>query len=335
MGPNREINKMKNLLIFSALIGVCLSANGQSRLMGTILDSEDGKPIPYVNIGIPGTSVGTASFENGAFEIVIPELHKKDSIWFSAIGYKPSRTLPGVIAPDGLPITIKLVRDVVVLKEVVVKVGKKVKPTQIGLSGKSFMAQQFSSREGGAAMAILLNEEGKSIDMLSSTIHISKNELSEFKLRCRLLEAENGYPGRDLLDQSVVVSSTIRKGSVTVDLSSYNLSVNKPFFLVFEWVMDRAMSDYYKRMQSRPAWLPAGSLIENRKTIVLLNEKREVVKKIPMTKEQREEYETIRMRYTEFSVRPTRFKCFARSSSMGKWVEVERDVICHVTGYTQ
>lgn len=320
---------MKKLLIFLTWTSICIATRGQIRLSGTILDNEDGRPIPYVNIGIHGTTVGTASYENGEFEIVIPELYKEDSILFSAIGYKPLKK--SIVAIPSM--TVRLIKDVVVLDAVTIKASKKVKPIQLGLSGNSNMAQQLTSQKGGAAMAILLNEAGNSIDILNATIHISKNELPEFKLRCRIFEVEDGKPGRDLLNQSVVVSSSIRKGNVTVDLSSYNLSVNKPFFLAFEWVMDKATSDFYKRMETRPAWLPVGSSVYNRNTIVFLDENREVVKKIPMTKAQQKEYEEIRMRMTEFSVKPSKFKSFARSSSMSNWEEVERDVICHVTGY--
>ncbi|MBK7869772.1 MAG: hypothetical protein IPJ74_03340 [Saprospiraceae bacterium] len=124
---------------------------------------------------------------------------------------------------------------------------------------KSNSGTALSSKIGGAAMALMMNEKSENLLLQAATVYIHENELSEFKLRCRIVSAEGGLPGKDLLNENVIISSSIKKGTLSVDLSSYNLLINKPFFLVFEWIVDKTLVDYYNRLATqRPAWWPKG-----------------------------------------------------------------------------
>ncbi len=59
----------------------------QNYIQGKIVD-EKGEPVPYVNIGIENTYIGTISEMNGGFELKIPEKFITEVIRFSSIGYK-------------------------------------------------------------------------------------------------------------------------------------------------------------------------------------------------------------------------------------------------------
>jgi hypothetical protein len=326
-----KVMTKKCMLIMMAWLSLS-GAYGQVEIRGTTIDKKHGSAVPYVNIGIRGTATGTASFETGEFRISIPNEHINDSLTFSTIGYK------AVIMPirqfsTDKQVVIKLEEDVIMLREVVVSYSRKASDIKWGLSGKSNSAMQFSSSEGGAAMALLVNENNKKVALEMATIDISRNELPEFKLRCRIMDVENGKPGKDLLQQNVVISSNIKEGLVPVDLSPFNLVLDRPFFVVFEWVLDKATSDYYKNLkENRPAWWPKGASVYNGKTLVIFDDQHKIAKKIPMTKEQQEEYERIRQRQTEFSTKKSKLKCFVRNSSMDEWTETERDMVCEVKG---
>lgn len=66
-------------------------------LEGKIIDNNK-EPIVYANISIKGTSKGVVSNSNGYFKIAIPEVHKKDTLQISFIGYhssfEPIQTFP-------------------------------------------------------------------------------------------------------------------------------------------------------------------------------------------------------------------------------------------------
>lgn len=65
-------------LIFS------ITAFGQIRISGKIIDRETRQPVPFASIGIVGTTQGTSSNIDGEFSLVIPE---NASIKISCVGY--------------------------------------------------------------------------------------------------------------------------------------------------------------------------------------------------------------------------------------------------------
>ena len=72
------------LLVF-LLFHIPLSAQ---ILKGKVIDAETPKPLSFVNIGIKGTSYGTASNSSGDFVINVPERFKNSTLQFSCIGYE-------------------------------------------------------------------------------------------------------------------------------------------------------------------------------------------------------------------------------------------------------
>lgn len=55
---------------------------------GKVINTETNEPVSYTNIGIEGTLHGTASNEEGIFEIKITEELADKNIYFSAVGFK-------------------------------------------------------------------------------------------------------------------------------------------------------------------------------------------------------------------------------------------------------
>ena len=67
------------LLFFSAI------SYSQTTVTGTVTTSEDGTTIPFVNVMIPGTSLGTTTNENGLYSITLPAENRE--LQFSAMGF--------------------------------------------------------------------------------------------------------------------------------------------------------------------------------------------------------------------------------------------------------
>ncbi len=91
----------------------------QQQINGTVVDKETGEPIPYCNIAVESSSLGTASNELGEFAIVVDSLPAK--LIFSHIGY-------GQVVVDvstASDITVFLEPYVSSLEEVVVLASKK------------------------------------------------------------------------------------------------------------------------------------------------------------------------------------------------------------------
>jgi CarboxypepD_reg-like domain len=89
-------------------------------LTGVIRNSETKLGIPYVSIGIEGTTLGVVSNENGVFKLAIPKEYVKKRCFASCIGYKTAY----INLNDGLvshPLEISLEEDIVLLEQIYVK----------------------------------------------------------------------------------------------------------------------------------------------------------------------------------------------------------------------
>jgi len=73
---------------FLVIVFISSNASLAQRVVGTVLDTEDNTSIPFVNVYIKGTSIGTTTDFNGKFKLKYnSNKTKKDSIIFSFIGY--------------------------------------------------------------------------------------------------------------------------------------------------------------------------------------------------------------------------------------------------------
>ncbi|MES2734591.1 MAG: serine hydrolase [Bacteroidota bacterium] len=222
---------------------------GQVEIQGKIVNKQDNQPVAYVNIGIPMTSVGTISNADGSFSIKVPAQYQKNAILFSALGYK-SKTIP-VESLLGQSNMIYLIEVAISIDEVVVKAkASKVITAKLGNRLQTIGTLHGDSTSAGAAMALLIDAKSPGfpagllppIFPKEAYLRIAINSLDSIKVRVRLYDMDSitGKPGKDLLNESVLITSNKPNGWISVDLSSYNIPIMKmPFFLAFEWLMDK------------------------------------------------------------------------------------------------
>ena len=75
-------------LLTSFLSGAQNPGGSIRTIKGRVLDHFTNEPVAFTNISISDTFYGTASDENGNFELKIPEEMVSAQISFSAVGYK-------------------------------------------------------------------------------------------------------------------------------------------------------------------------------------------------------------------------------------------------------
>ncbi|MGL5012819.1 MAG: TonB-dependent receptor [Bacteroidales bacterium] len=144
---------MKSLLYFILgtimLLPVSLFANQSARVNtqlvnGRVVDKESNEPMPYVNIFVENSSVGTTTDEDGSFVLEI-NLSDPAVVSVKSLGYKTLRqTLSTESAKS--PIVLKLEEDILSVDEVVVsanrnEISRKMAPTVVNvISAKQFEA---------------------------------------------------------------------------------------------------------------------------------------------------------------------------------------------------
>lgn len=214
----------------------------QIKVSGIVVDNKNNQSVPYVNIGIENSEIGTASFENGFFNLEIPQIHMKDSLVFSALGYQPKKIAINSLKDlDSIPIKAQTT----ILEEVTVSFKKQKFPTVVdgltkpnyGFLGMYWDGKYISRPDGGSAMAILLNEKAKEVFLKQAALFIHNNSLKTFNLRVRIMDVKEGKPYHDIYQQNILVESNKKKGKVKIDLTDYQIILKEPFFLVFEWII--------------------------------------------------------------------------------------------------
>lgn len=265
------------------MLSFSISASFSQRVIkGKILNHTTKVPIAYVNIGIPGSPVGSLSNEDGTFSISIPGKNNSDTLIFSALGFvQRSMPLPALLRSNDVVVTLK---EKTVILETVVVTAKKEKKETFSL-GNRYTKGGFlyaDSVSAGAAMALLIDNKYPSFySKLSYPLHleevsfyIDKNSLSDFKIRVRILayDSSSGLPAEDLLNESVVITSSEKKGWLKVDLRPYHLLVQQRFFLVLEWILEdndrlSLVNQYFMYRKNNPDKVRRDSTIVNGKKI--------------------------------------------------------------------
>jgi len=103
--------------IFGLLLSVSLIASGQAQeviISGTVLDSANFQPLPYVAVQIKGKNMGQSTKENGTFSI---SAEVSDTLIFTRLGYKP---LLVRIKKSESNLKIMLAEDTRLLKDITV-----------------------------------------------------------------------------------------------------------------------------------------------------------------------------------------------------------------------
>ncbi|MEZ4777347.1 MAG: carboxypeptidase-like regulatory domain-containing protein [Bacteroidia bacterium] len=224
-----------------------ITSFSQIPIKGKIVSLPDKQPIAFANIGIINSSIGTIANTDGSFSFKIPSYFSHDSVLFSALGYSKI-FIPVSELTRETELTVYLREAPYALSEVMLTAERvKAKIYKAGnrkFDGGSLYADTVMA---GAAMALLIQNKSPKfrypVYIQDAQLRIVKNTFREFKIRVRLLEAENIkgliMPGKDLLNQSVVVESKIADGWLKIDLSSYQLKMDRDFFLVFEWILEQ------------------------------------------------------------------------------------------------
>ena len=77
---------MKKFLIAICAALTTVSAGAQTIVEGIVTDSATGDVLPFVNIAVSGTTVGTISDMNGEFRLTVPAGMGDKELSFSSVG---------------------------------------------------------------------------------------------------------------------------------------------------------------------------------------------------------------------------------------------------------
>jgi len=228
---------IKSLLLSVFLIFTVASYGQSKTITGFTKDKETGQEIAYVNIGVLNKNTGTVSNINGKFELTIDDQFDNETLRISIVGYK---SLTYKVSDFKKAISesnsILLERNIAELKEIVIK-NKNLKSAEIGnILDRRTVSAGFVNNVLGNEIGIVVKVKGKPTYVESFNAIVDYNHYGELKFRLNLYDLKNGIPNNSILTESIIITSKIEKGKLTVDLSDYNIMVNGNFFVSLELI---------------------------------------------------------------------------------------------------
>jgi hypothetical protein len=250
-------------------------------IKGSVTDAKTGQPLPYVNIGVVGKSLGTVSNERGQYHLTFQESLASDTVRVSYLGYQPQLlTLRQLNAQPNVGLSAAAVG----LGEVLVKAKSMFQRNRmLGFTGNSENTTlSLEAKDLGAEIGTVIHLKHKPTKVLKANFNVAYNQLGNLTLRVNLyrLGADDKPTEEKLLHREVLVHTAVTKGPVTVDLALDNLILDEDFFLAIEWVsganatkmhqglafsagIGYANNDIYTRAASQGAWekISAGAVL--------------------------------------------------------------------------
>ncbi len=253
---------MSLLLVF---VVVAQQLNG---FKGVVVSSTNSSSIPYVNISIIGTPIGTCSDAKGTFNLRLTSATKADTILVSAIGYETQK-IPVSEITDTNNVMINLVEKIYELPEFELE-AMKLKKVIEGKKSKNRAWGVMRGENGGAQFGRLFNPKDKNVMIDKVHVRIANapdcnNDRSQ--LRLRIYSLEDREKEVDLLHQNIFISIDDTAQWKIVDLSHLEIFTNNRFMIGFEWLFDdftcpvmvavggKGTKSYY-RLSSHSEWRP-------------------------------------------------------------------------------
>jgi hypothetical protein len=319
---------LRPLLALTFLFILC-SSFGQITISGKLLAKETKEPIPYANIGIVNSNVGTISNQDGSFAILIPSQHIEDSLTLSALGFGRKKIAVNHFSSSQV-VTVFLDEKPTVLDEMlIIEKKEKNKIYEVGNGSVNGGVLETDTTYSGRSIALLIDKAKEGdiqfpIYIQKASLRIYRNNLSSFKFRVRLngMDSITGGPGTDLLEKSIVVESSMKNGWLEFDLSQLKQVVYKPFFLTFEQILDlndrtKIAEGYRQFMHDHPERLHVDTVVFNGKKEVRMTIQRGGID-LPGT-------------FLAIATKAGEHICFVRETSFAEWKKVRGIVTAYVT----
>lgn len=212
--------KKKTFILICLLLHILFYS--QITIQGKVKNIQ-GEALPYCNMGIKDTDIGSFTNRSGDYKITVPKEFQDKSIVFQAEGYaENTKTISELQQNADVSLDLKMKN----IEEVVLE-GKKLKEKTIGQ--KSHPILTFSKMFDKNTLTV---EQGNIFDIYKKTklksfsFHIMPSSRFEnITLRLNIYDVKNGLPNHSLLNENIIFK-TSTTGWQNIELSNYRLIFN-------------------------------------------------------------------------------------------------------------
>ena len=212
--------KKRSFFLICLLLHIVLYA--QITIQGKVKNMEN-EILPYCNIGIKDTNIGSFTNKSGDYKMIIPKEFQDKSIVFKAEGYaENTKQISELLQNADVYLDFKI-RNI---QEVVLE-GEKLKEKTIGQKSRPILT--FSKMFDKNTLTV---EQGNIFDIYKKTklrsfsFHIMPSSRFEsITLKLNIYDVKNGLPNQSLLNENIIFK-TSTTGWQNIELSNYKLVFN-------------------------------------------------------------------------------------------------------------
>lgn len=226
-------------LIPLVLLIPLISLGQKMDFKGVVKDARTKDPIPYVNISFLNTLIGTSTDENGTFILEVEKELLSQNVHVSSLGYRDSITMAKSMVARG---TFYLREEVYDLKEVIIE--QNMGDAQVWNPISSYsVTSGFDSSSTPWILALYFPNIGtnsKYVEKVSVFFQdnpLFKRDNAKFRLRLYAVDPVTNAPGKDLVQESLILEANKNENFVVADFSEQPLSIPRNgIYVGLEWL---------------------------------------------------------------------------------------------------
>ena len=213
-------------------------ASSQTYLEGRLVDVESGKPVDFANIGVLTKNIGTVSDFDGSFKIEANSKAVKsyDSIQISRIGYETLKFSIEDFSEQLNESPIILLQAAAYELDGVVVKKSDADNRRIGYESSSrrlFGYWNDSLALGGEHASKIMVRKGP-LKLEDVSFNVAANISDSILVRVNIYDLHKGLPGKNRTKANILHTIKQRQGTITIDLSPYNIVVRNHFVISLE-----------------------------------------------------------------------------------------------------
>lgn len=212
-------------------LSATLTAWSQTSITGKVVNALTAEPVPYAIVTDANRKLGIRTDTSGIFHFPI----RVDTLVLSAPGYKTTRL--GTVGSDSLE--IRLEENLLVMQNIPFPMNRPPTMVQAGALRKHAQGRISlcdSTLQSEYALFVP-NDEKQAAILNKAFFYVLRAGRQRTPFRIRIYQNQNGKPGSDLLDESVIVYPKWWKRWKEIKVGQYNIVVPREgFFVAMEWL---------------------------------------------------------------------------------------------------
>jgi hypothetical protein len=215
-------------------------------ISGNIYEDSTFQHIPYVAVAVSGKNNGTIADQHGYFELNIPWSDDgSDTLVFSSMGYKRDSI---IFNPSLTKVFSVLLKQKFYPVDSVVISPKVFEKFALGNNRDRKSGSLYLDTHGQQTALFMRNSNKNKKGIISSvSYYLSKEGNTDAPFRVRIYRTDSaGMPGKDIIEDAIVVKPVKGEGWYTVNLEKLRLEIPREgIYVAIEGVFPDDYEDYY------------------------------------------------------------------------------------------